>query len=123
MALSPILYSLTKIAVSYGAGFGFIILLHSAMERYRPDIVDSGNRPQNVAVKDLRSMYDFIVVGAGSAGSVVANRLTENSNWTVLLIEAGVDEIFLSEPPMTFRALQKSEMDWQFQTEPSSKFF
>ncbi|KFB42236.1 AGAP003785-PE-like protein [Anopheles sinensis] len=56
--------------------------------------------------------YDFVIVGAGSAGSVVANRLSENPEWKVLLLEAGGDPPIESEIPFMFLSLQHTHYDW-----------
>lgn len=60
------------------------------------------------------------MVGGGSAGAVVASRLSEISNWTVLLLEAGGDENEISDIPSLSGYLQMSEMDWMYQTSPPS---
>ncbi|KZS09801.1 Glucose dehydrogenase [Daphnia magna] len=60
--------------------------------------------------------YDFIVIGAGSAGAVVANRLTEVSNWNVLLLEVGGDEGIVTDIPGAVHLLQRTSMDWQYKT-------
>ncbi|KAF5272026.1 hypothetical protein FQR65_LT05007 [Abscondita terminalis] len=63
--------------------------------------------------------FDFIVVGAGSAGSVIANRLSENPKWKILLIEAGDYPSITSEVPKLFHALWHSEEDWHYTIEPT----
>ena len=63
-------------------------------------------------------MYDFIVVGGGSAGAVVASRLSEVPNWSVLLLEAGGDENEVSDVPALAGYMQLSDMDWKYQTSP-----
>ena len=62
------------------------------------------------------SEYDYIVVGAGSAGSVLANRLSEDPYTSVLLLEAGGNENTISDIPIAYQLLQKTKLDWSYQT-------
>jgi choline dehydrogenase-like flavoprotein len=65
------------------------------------------------------SSYDYIVVGAGSAGAVVASRLSEDASVRVLLIEAGGSHRHLNvQMPAAFPKQFKTALDWEFYTEP-----
>ncbi|XP_050528328.1 glucose dehydrogenase [FAD, quinone]-like isoform X2 [Daktulosphaira vitifoliae] len=66
--------------------------------------------------------YDFIIVGAGSAGAVVANRLTEIPSWKILLIEAGEEEHFVMDIPLAANLLQFTKANWKYQTMPSNNY-
>ncbi|XP_072759106.1 glucose dehydrogenase [FAD, quinone]-like isoform X2 [Anoplolepis gracilipes] len=61
---------------------------------------------------------DFLVIGAGAAGSVVANRLTENSNWKVLVLEQGDDEIFFTDIPFSAPFLSTTDYVRVYKSEP-----
>src|SRR5690348_2278197 len=66
-----------------------------------------------------RRMYDYIIVGAGSAGCVLANRLSEDPNIKVLLLEAGgSDSRKEIHTPVAFSKLFKTGCDWAYYTEP-----
>ncbi|CAH0552597.1 unnamed protein product [Brassicogethes aeneus] len=78
--------------------------------------------PPDIPKENMLPSYDFIVVGAGTAGCVVANRLTENPNWNVLLIEAGGAESFLFDMPILANYLQFIETNWNYKAEPSGRF-
>jgi choline dehydrogenase len=63
--------------------------------------------------------YHFIVVGAGSGGAVMANRLSEDSDVKVLLLEAGAPAIPANvRNPALWYTLLGSEIDWGYQTVP-----
>ncbi|XP_011296796.1 glucose dehydrogenase [FAD, quinone]-like [Fopius arisanus] len=65
--------------------------------------------------------YDFIIIGAGSGGSVVANRLSEIAHWNILLLEAGGDEIFLTDIPLLAPVMHITSYNWGYKTEPRRK--
>ncbi|CAG9135401.1 unnamed protein product [Plutella xylostella] len=62
-------------------------------------------------------LFDFIVVGAGSAGAALAGRLAEAARWHVLLLEAGGDPPEESLVPSLSSRLLHSQYDWSFSTE------
>ena len=64
-----------------------------------------------------QSEFDFIVVGAGSAGSVVAGRLAENGH-QVLLVEAGPPANWFMTIPYICASFQKTPYDWQYKSVP-----
>ena len=59
-----------------------------------------------------------VAVGAGSAGAVVASRLSEDPSVKVLLLEAGGAQSALHDVPLLAAEFQKTRVDWQYKTVP-----
>jgi choline dehydrogenase len=80
---------------------------------------ESALRASGRAVPDAPE-YDYIVVGAGSAGCVLANRLTADGKHSVLLLEAGPEDTHLwIHVPLGYGKLFKEKtVNWMYQTEP-----
>ncbi|XP_026819227.1 glucose dehydrogenase [FAD, quinone]-like [Rhopalosiphum maidis] len=95
----------------------FLPILFASINYFQHDLKYTGSGIIDQPGPLLLRKYDFIVVGAGSAGAVLANRLTEITSWNVLLIEAGGDETVLTDIPLMSANLQLSELDWQYKTE------
>jgi choline dehydrogenase len=77
----------------------------------------------------MESRFDYIIVGAGSAGCVIASRLSEDPGCRVLLLDAGPDsapqaqevteqELSWIRRPALFQYMQDSRLDWRYWTEP-----
>src|SRR5262245_32758565 len=84
------------------------------------DFAERVSANQRTLRSNLKSQYDFIVCGSGSSGSVVARRLAENPDVSVLLLEAGGDD----DVPSVTESLRwhenlGTERDWNFISQPN----
>ena len=71
---------------------------------------------------ELKTHYDFIVCGSGSSGSVVARRLAESPNVSVLLLEAGGgDDIPSVRDASLWPSNLETDRQWNFRAQPSSR--
>lgn len=75
--------------------------------------------PNLVPVESVKDKYfDYIIIGAGTAGSVLSHELSKHSNYSVLLIEAGGIFNGLSTVPIASTLMQGTDMDWSLKSVP-----
>ncbi|KAH1011254.1 hypothetical protein HUJ04_000666 [Dendroctonus ponderosae] len=67
--------------------------------------------------------YDFIIVGSGAAGSVIANRLSEVEKWNILILETGIPETEIMKIPSFAPMSQFSPYNWGYFTEYQEGYF
>ena len=74
-----------------------------------------------VTSDELNDSYDYIIIGGGTAGLVIANRLSTDPAVTVLVLEAGVhrpDDARINTPGLMASMGDDPDYDWQFRTVP-----
>ncbi|XP_066592134.1 glucose dehydrogenase [FAD, quinone]-like isoform X2 [Prorops nasuta] len=97
------------------AGIGIPKYADDLLRFERQELPDSKPNPHK--------KYDFIIVGGGSAGAALANRLSEDPNAEVLLLEAGGNENLVMDLPLLVNALQALKtINWDYETEPSDHY-
>jgi choline dehydrogenase len=65
--------------------------------------------------------YDYVICGGGTAGLVMAARLSEDPNITVAVLEAGgngLDDLMIDGPNLFLQLMGKPEYDWDYKTVP-----
>ncbi|KYQ50435.1 Glucose dehydrogenase [acceptor] [Trachymyrmex zeteki] len=96
----------------------FMTLVQHVMSS-RCDIADPCRRLGRDEAPSENEWFDFIIVGAGVAGPIIARRLSDISWRKVLLIEAGPEEPTTTAIPVFAFSAINTSLDWNFKTEPT----
>ncbi|OQV26099.1 Glucose dehydrogenase (FAD,quinone) [Hypsibius exemplaris] len=108
--------------ISFRAALTFVVLFASRTTHWMTEL-----KTHDIPAREIfpgndstTKTYDFIIVGAGTAGCVVASRLAQNNpDWKILLLEAGSSEEFSHSFPFKHVAkIAKTPLDWNFTTLP-----
>ena len=87
----------------------------------RCPILPPENNEQQRGDRVEQRTADFVIIGAGSAGAALANRLTENGRHQVLLLEAGGETHPLSRVPISYaRFINRPGVNWLYASEPEA---
>ncbi|KAL6421988.1 hypothetical protein ACFW04_010828 [Cataglyphis niger] len=98
-----------------GVGVGTLNFLKQGQHYLNQEIPDM--------TPEFKDIYDFVVVGAGTAGATIAARLSEIPQVKILLIEAGSNENIFMDIPLTVPLLQLSnDINWKYRTKPSNRY-
>ncbi|XP_067121218.1 glucose dehydrogenase [FAD, quinone]-like isoform X1 [Centruroides vittatus] len=81
-------------------------------------IIVNGVTSNSEFVTEVNDFYDYIIIGGGTAGSLLANRLSSNSSLQILLLEAGSIPDEIANIPLAVAFLQKTEFDWSYKSVP-----
>src|SRR5262245_869733 len=74
---------------------------------------------RRASAQNHSSAFDYVVIGAGSSGCVIANRLSADPHTRVLLVEAGGPDVNpLIAVPGKWTSLMGTAVDWNYSTEP-----
>ncbi|KAJ8730349.1 hypothetical protein PYW07_017387 [Mythimna separata] len=68
--------------------------------------------------QEIQPEYDYIIVGSGTAGSIIAHRLATETNYTFIVVEAGSRSHAFLEAPVLGPFFHGSILDWQYETVP-----
>lgn len=77
--------------------------------------------PDTSSVLNLRDAYDYVIIGGGTSGLVVASRLSEDPNVDVLVLEAGANRLEdrrITVPGLATATWDNPDFDWGFITTP-----